>query len=342
MEKRYVVRVDYNWYFSSENGEEFSTAKVGQSGVTEIRYYSPQHECECHYCEVIFENGSLERIFNINRVYEEPIAANEPESDVSGKLTILTTASEMANLLLSDIKSEASSNSYGERVSDYYVFLVNGNGDSISMQLTEETHSLQETEYYYSLHLVDDVTGKDCDIFSTVDFTEESVAKLVAEVMAGCLTDIVKMEICNKCEGKRYVVVEREDCMFAVERCDDCSSIICDEDAAKLARADGINCLMEYPCYLEMTEDIIDKYTTFRSEPRNMKQLDRYFYLLYRIDWLKQREYLSMADYDEDNGFNGECWVCFDEFKGAELQDHEYMRYLLNDEDFKAWEEMKK
>ena len=197
MEKRYIVRVDYNWFFSNENGEEFSSAKIGQNGVTEIRYYSPRHECECPYCEIDYENGYRERIFNINRVYEEPVAAIEPKSEDSGKnsgkITILATASEIASNLLSDINNGVLTNALGERTSDYYTFLVNGNGECICMQLTEEIHALEEAEYFYTLHLVDDISGKYCEVYFSDAFTEESVTKMVAEVINSCLMDIVKL-----------------------------------------------------------------------------------------------------------------------------------------------------
>ncbi|MBO0715714.1 MAG: hypothetical protein J2P55_00055 [Rhizobiales bacterium] len=64
--------------------------------------------------------------------------------------------------------------------------------------------------------------------------------------------------MCDVCNGKRYLICERtEDGRKAVERCDACSwwgendpRTLWDEDAAKLAQADGIACAPTYPCYL--------------------------------------------------------------------------------------------
>jgi hypothetical protein len=56
---------------------------------------------------------------------------------------------------------------------------------------------------------------------------------------------------CVVCHGKRYLVCTRMDGRKAIERCDECSTdTLTDEDAAKLAQQDGIECEPEYPCYV--------------------------------------------------------------------------------------------
>lgn len=59
-------------------------------------------------------------------------------------------------------------------------------------------------------------------------------------------------------------------------------------------------------------------------------------YELYKIDWCSQRNY-KINDVDEESGFAGELYVCLDEFKDVEFKDEEYIKYLLNDEDFRLW-----
>jgi len=66
--------------------------------------------------------------------------------------------------------------------------------------------------------------------------------------------------------------------------------------------------------------------------------MKKYFYLLYKLDWAKSRGY-NIEDYDDEHGFNGESWVCFEEFLDSEFQDEECMRYLLDDKDFILWSE---
>ncbi len=60
---------------------------------------------------------------------------------------------------------------------------------------------------------------------------------------------------CEICYGKRYLVSTRDDGHQAIERCDECQWFgendprnKSDEDAARWAQADGIDCLAEYPC----------------------------------------------------------------------------------------------
>jgi hypothetical protein len=57
---------------------------------------------------------------------------------------------------------------------------------------------------------------------------------------------------CQICEGKAYLISERDDGRKAVERCDMCAhDTLSDEQAAVLARHDGIQCAESYPCYVK-------------------------------------------------------------------------------------------
>jgi hypothetical protein len=61
---------------------------------------------------------------------------------------------------------------------------------------------------------------------------------------------------CSDCDGKKYVICTRGDGKQVVERCDACwDGKFTDEDAAKLAQADGIKCRSEYPCLIEEAEE---------------------------------------------------------------------------------------
>lgn len=58
-------------------------------------------------------------------------------------------------------------------------------------------------------------------------------------------------------------------------------------------------------------------------------------YNLYIADWCNERNYpliSVVAAYLDDAEFNGEMFVCLDEFEDAEFQDEEYMKYLLPEE----------
>jgi len=68
----------------------------------------------------------------------------------------------------------------------------------------------------------------------------------------------------------------------------------------------------------------------------NTEAMLHYFYLLYQLDWTGVRGY-NINDYDDEHGFEGESWVCFEEFIGAEFTDKEYMRVILDNNDFALW-----
>ena len=63
---------------------------------------------------------------------------------------------------------------------------------------------------------------------------------------------------CEICNDKKYLVCLRcEDGREAIERCDACqwygdddSRTLSDEDVVTFARADGIACFSDYPCYI--------------------------------------------------------------------------------------------
>lgn len=70
-------------------------------------------------------------------------------------------------------------------------------------------------------------------------------------------------------------------------------------------------------------------------------------YLLYITDWLRRipvdeqlESYRQWYDNDLDPldyNFNGQMYVCEDEFCDCEFQDEEYMRTLLNDEEYETY-----
>lgn len=47
----------------------------------------------------------------------------------------------------------------------------------------------------------------------------------------------------------------------------------------------------------------------------------------------------AFATFEEDCGFNGSLYVCFDEFLNAEYTDSGYMEYLLNEDEFSSYQE---
>lgn len=67
--------------------------------------------------------------------------------------------------------------------------------------------------------------------------------------------------------------------------------------------------------------------------------LARKAYPLYIADWCRARGY-SLEDRNEENGFGGEDYVCFEEFMDYEFLDKGYINYLLSEDDFIVYQEV--
>lgn len=93
-----------------------------------------------------------------------------------------------------------------------------------------------------------------------------------------------------------------------------------------------------------------------------MKTIQEIAYAKYQLDWMSQHgfslqdlmqelheyQYTDPENFDmisepvdeifagweDETGFSGELWVCFNEFLDAEYQDAEYMKYLLSDSEY--------
>ena len=68
-----INAINYNWYSTPENGEEFQNATVGIlygnkkcDGITE-------HPCagegDKWYYDIYYSDGTMDRIFNVNKVF---------------------------------------------------------------------------------------------------------------------------------------------------------------------------------------------------------------------------------------------------------------------------------
>jgi len=99
-------------------------------------------------------------------------------------MKLIITAEEIVENLFADIENKINTNSHGERISDYYAFVEDENGECISIQLTEETNGLPRNEYFYSIHLIDNISGKDCELYSSDEFNKDSVLELVTSIIA--------------------------------------------------------------------------------------------------------------------------------------------------------------
>lgn len=67
MSELQVKKLTFNWFFG-EYGDEFTTAEVGKMGVWRIEEHRPAGEGDRLWYDIYMDDGSMERIFNPNRV----------------------------------------------------------------------------------------------------------------------------------------------------------------------------------------------------------------------------------------------------------------------------------
>lgn len=73
MEKSVIKGINFNWFASAENGEEFTNRTVGivygQLKVDKIVEHSAAGEGDKWYYDIHYSDGSKERVFNPNSVF---------------------------------------------------------------------------------------------------------------------------------------------------------------------------------------------------------------------------------------------------------------------------------
>lgn len=64
-----IIEIDFNWFYSVENGSECESFAVGKRGVVSILDTS-DHPILCY--TVYFEDGKSQDIYNPNKIYRSP------------------------------------------------------------------------------------------------------------------------------------------------------------------------------------------------------------------------------------------------------------------------------
>lgn len=73
----------------------------------------------------------------------------------------------------------------GDRTSQYFT-IAKGRKHidrKVSVALIENINSLAEGERYYTLHMIDDVNGRPCELYHTADLSEASLVTLLKEIL---------------------------------------------------------------------------------------------------------------------------------------------------------------
>ena len=63
-----VKAIIFDWFYSTENGEQYCSSRVGKLGVSKIEYHPAMGDGDRHFCDVYYEEGSVIRKFNLNSV----------------------------------------------------------------------------------------------------------------------------------------------------------------------------------------------------------------------------------------------------------------------------------
>ena len=97
--------------------------------------------------------------------------------------------SQLAEDLLQGLGATATVN--GDRGSEYFVLAKDeAAGTDLSVSLIEERANLPESEWGYSLHVIDDITPSDCDLCQDAGLPLEPktlVTLMLAETLNGLL-----------------------------------------------------------------------------------------------------------------------------------------------------------
>jgi hypothetical protein len=68
------IRVTYNWFVKSDGQnsiEHYYEYNVGEDGVEKILERYPKFQGDPWVCDIIFTDGSVERISNVNKIFYE-------------------------------------------------------------------------------------------------------------------------------------------------------------------------------------------------------------------------------------------------------------------------------
>jgi len=72
MKEMKVKKITHNFFWTgSPNqgfGEDYSYCEVGQHGVVKIEYHAAQGDGDRHYCDIIKDDNSVIRVFNLDSI----------------------------------------------------------------------------------------------------------------------------------------------------------------------------------------------------------------------------------------------------------------------------------
>ena len=107
----------------------------------------------------------------------------------------ITSPQFVTHYVLCDMEKRHETNSYGERISRYHQILEDCNGATVAVQVTVETDGLESDEYHYSVHLVDNITMRDCQLsYPTKSLSKTELFQLIEKLTKESLDIIWKWD----------------------------------------------------------------------------------------------------------------------------------------------------
>lgn len=98
------------------------------------------------------------------------------------KYIITTTGEALAKDLIASLG--ATTTEIGDRVSDYFELARGSEGDtSVSVSLIENVHGLDGEEPYYGVHIIDDISSKDCFMRYTKTLNRNELISLLDTII---------------------------------------------------------------------------------------------------------------------------------------------------------------
>ena len=111
------------------------------------------------------------------------------------KLEINSLTQVLADVLTS-IKRREFINEYGEPYSEYYVIAWDEDGSDLSVSVTESRTNGDE---WYSVHVIDDIAGRDGQIINTDHISELELLKIFSEQLTITLDDLIEGRLRRNC-----------------------------------------------------------------------------------------------------------------------------------------------
>jgi hypothetical protein len=62
-------KIEYNWYATSESGEDYSTYEAGKHGITKIEI---DGYTGGKFAKVYFNKGAIIEVYNLNKIFYLP------------------------------------------------------------------------------------------------------------------------------------------------------------------------------------------------------------------------------------------------------------------------------